>query len=141
MAQSKRRFSDTTYFYTYSFLVLLCMFPLILNTKGAFPKDLLASSFVVAVGCAAVIVASLILARARCGTPDLTYIEGLLYVAATMQTGWSYASLLVVFPALLVAYFASVGLALASLVPGRRAVAARGFRKLIQFSYRNRMIQ
>ena len=77
----------------------------------------------------------------RCSSENLSYWNGLLFVAAFMSTGWIYMSMLLIFPALLVAFLASVGLALyydLTFTPGK---AAFKFHRLVHTFHQHRMRQ
>jgi hypothetical protein len=83
-----------------------------------------------------------LLAGLRCNSKEFPYLQGLLYVVAFMETGWSYFSLLLILPSLVVTLVVSVAAALWSSLPGVGAPkAAYAFRAVVRFFYRFRAIQ
>jgi len=58
-----------------------------------------------------------------------------------MMTGWTYLSLFFVFPALLITFIASVGLATFNDLSGTRQRSSQSFHRLVAAFHRHRMRQ
>ena len=69
------------------------------------------------------------------------YWNGLLWISACMNTGWSSSFVVMIFPALFAAYFISAGIMIYNVFFGSREKARLRFKVLIDFFYRNRMRQ
>ena len=89
----------------------------------------------------AVLVGLLLLASRLCSSPSLSYRDGLLFVIASMMTGWVQLSAVFVFPALLIAVTASIVIAGYSWPIGGGSGAPERFHRLVAFFHRHRMHQ
>lgn len=81
------------------------------------------------------------LSNRQCSSEPISYREGLLFVTASMMTGWSLLSAVFVFPALLAAVLASFAISVICLPLGGKAKAAPAFYSVVKFFHRHRMLQ
>jgi hypothetical protein len=133
---ARTRFSIFVYFYLGIFLLLLAFFPLCFAATIGRPAYWLASAI-----WPVVIITLWGYSRSRCSSDRMPFGDGLLWVTASMMTGWLYMSFAVVFPALLVVFWASVLIALYGdicRVPGYSQAKWQG---LVHYFYRHRMRQ
>ena len=141
MKDARPQFSFFVNLYALIFLVGILTAPFIVTLLIAKAHPLPASAWPTAAALSLLVGALLSYANFRCSSTQLTYREGVLFVATSMSTGWVYSSLLCVLPALLLAFVASVGLSLyydLKLQPSR---AAYRFHQLVATFHRHRMRQ
>lgn len=77
----------------------------------------------------------------RCSSDALGYWDGLLVVAASMRTGWTYNSLVVVLPSLLFTFCSSLVFAVQAEVRQTPGDASMRFRALIGGFYQKRLLR
>jgi hypothetical protein len=140
MSNNPRRFPRSTRFFTWSFLFfvifgpLILMLPLALQTGNA---ACCAKSLIWAGANAA----AFLYARWRCASPRLLYLDGLMYTAYSM-TVWGFGTAaLLILPALLMVFLASVFIALVNEVRRTPQRSAEQYLALVRFVFRHRMIQ
>jgi hypothetical protein len=78
-------------------------------------------------------------ANGRCSGERMTYGEGLMVVSSSMMTGWSYSSMLFVWPALFFVLFASIALSVWGDLTGRGDAIPGRYLGLVRFFYDIRM--
>jgi hypothetical protein len=140
MNAERPRFSLFVYFYHVTFFLLLGFLPIWLTATigraAAAPAYWLASLM-----WPAVIAVLWGYAQRRCSSDRMRFSDGLLWVTASMMTGWLYLSFIFVLPVLLVVFLGSVLIALygdISRVPG---YSQAKWHRLVYYFYRNRMRQ
>lgn len=141
MSRKKVNVSGFAHFYTWLFALALILWPLLAPALRARRADVPLTSWFTATGFAVVTLILFWYAHRRCSSEKLSYWDGLLVVSASMMTGWIYATVVVIFPALLYTFLASVYFAL--LAEARRAPneAQERFHRLVYRMYQNRMRQ
>ena len=141
MSGSKVKVSGVAHFYTWLFALALILWPLLAPALRARRVDVPLASWRTAAGFVVVTLALFWYAHRRCSSEKLSYWDGLLVVSASMMTGWTYNTVVVVFPALLYTFLASVYFAL--LADARRAPkeAQERFHRLVYRMYQHRMRQ
>jgi hypothetical protein len=80
-------------------------------------------------------------AQRRCSSDRMRFSDGLLWVTASMMTGWLYLSFIIVLPALLIVFSGSVLIALYGNISRAPRYSQAKFHRLIYYFYRNRMRQ
>jgi len=107
MQTARRRFSPFVYFYLVTFFLLLGFLPICLvatiGDLAAHPHYWVAS-LIWPVG----MIALAFYAQRRCSSERMRFRDGLLWITASMMTGWVYMSFLTVWPALFIAFLGSV---------------------------------
>ena len=84
----------------------------------------------------------LLLISNKCvSTDNLSYREGLLYIATYCRTGWVYNTMVIVAPVLIFSFFYAVLFSVVEMVSRKRGYAAMRFHKLIRFAYAHRARQ
>jgi hypothetical protein len=71
----------------------------------------------------------------------MRYNDGLLWVTASMMTGWVYMSFIFVLPVLLFAFSGSVFVALYGNIQREPGYSQAQWLRLVRFFYRNRVRQ
>jgi len=127
--------------YVWVFLIALGMTPviLVLLKRRSFPTE--PSDWILAIIEMIGIQILFWYVQRRCSSENLSYWDGLLYVAAFNETGWPYLSMVFVFPSLLLIFIASMSLSIYYEFVPPSAKAAFQFHRMISFFYRNRMLQ
>jgi len=137
-ASPRPRFSLAVHTYLYLFFILLGFVPIFL-TNAVANRVPLPTVFSIASSIWPVLIAILFLyARRRCSGDNMTLRDGLLWVTASMMTGWSTLSFATVFPSLAVAFFGSVFVALASDLRRDPQYATQNWLLIVRFFYRHR---
>jgi hypothetical protein len=141
MSDKSVRFPWMVHAYVWVFLIALGLAPVIsvLLRRRYSPVSL--TDWVSAIMLMAVIQALFLYSQKRCSSDKLSYWNGLLYVAAFMSTGWSYLSMVFVFPTLLIVFIASITLSIYYDLAPSRVNAAFQFHRIVSFFYKNRMVQ
>jgi hypothetical protein len=103
MKAAHRRFSLSVYFYLVTFFLLLGFLPTFVAAGIGRTVIGLAPWFATAIW-PALIIASWAYARNRCASDLMPFGDGLLWVTASMMTGWLYISFIFVLPVLLVVF-------------------------------------
>lgn len=140
MSIVRPRFSLPVWLYLLTFLSLLGLLPIILTTT----MDRAAASPGRWIGSIAWPVVIAILwgyAHRRCSSENLRYSDGLLWVTASMMTGWVYMSFIFVLPVLLLTFTGSVLIALYGDIRRAPGDSQIQWQRLVRFFYRNRMKQ
>ena len=138
---TRPQFGLMTHCYYWAFVALVLGAPLAYVFANGVSRPIPVTSFGLAVMLS--LFAGLLLwaSHRQCSTERMTYREGMLFITGSMMTGWTYLSLLVVFPALL-GTFLVVGIyALCSLAKSDSDWAQARFHRVVGFCYRNRMRQ
>jgi hypothetical protein len=134
------RFSLAVWLYLVTFFSLLGLLPIILaatmDRATASPGRWLGS-----IAWPVVIAVLWVYANRRCSSEHLRYSDGLLWVTASMMTGWVYMSFVFVLPVLLLTFTGSVLIALYGDIRRTPADSQTQWRRLVRFFYRNRMKQ
>ncbi len=134
------RFSLPVWLYLVTFFSLLGLLPVILtatmNRAPASPERWLAS-----IAWPVVIAVLWVYADRRCSSEHLRYNDGLLWVTASMMTGWVYMSFVFVLPVLLLTFTGSVLIALYGDIRRTPGDSQTQWRGLVRFFYRNRIKQ
>ncbi len=141
MVNERPKFSMVVHFYLGLFIVAICLSPIIAAVAADKRHALHAYAWAAAYGGSISAVGLLWYASIRCSSERLTYREGLLFVTSYMMTGWSYFSLVFVFPALLATAFASIAFSVLGEFRGGPSLAAHQFHRLVAAFYRYRMHQ
>jgi len=140
MTVARPRFSLAVWFYLVTFFALLGLLPIILTATmdraAASPGRWLGS-----IAWPLVIAVLWGYADRRCSSEHLRYRDGLLWVTASMMTGWVYMSFFFVFPVLLLTFTGSVLIALYGDIRRAPGDSQTQWRRLVRFIYRNRMKQ
>ena len=140
MKPARPRFSLFVYFYLVTFFLLLAFLPIclvaIIGRLAISPGYWLASLI-----WPAVIIVLAFYAHLRCSSDRMPFRDGLLWVTASMMTGWVYMSFFTVWPVMLLVFWASVFFAISgdlNRVPG---YSQARWHRLVSYFYRNRMRQ
>ncbi|WP_263365229.1 hypothetical protein [Edaphobacter bradus] len=140
MNAERPRFSLLVYFYLVTFFLLLGFLPICLTATigraAAMPAYWLASLM-----WPAVIAVLWGYAQRRCSSDRMRFSDGLLWVTASMMTGWLYMSFIFVLPALLVVFSGSVLIALYGDIRRTPGYSHAKWQRLVYYFYRNRMRQ
>jgi len=138
MNAERQRFSLPVYFYLVTFFLLLGFLPICLTATigraATAPTYWLASLM-----WPAVIAVLWGYAQRRCSSDRMPFSDGLLWVTASMMTGWLYMSFIVVFPVLFVVFSGSVLIALYGDIRRTPWDSRAKWHRLIYYFYRNRM--
>lgn len=141
MANGKPRFSWMTHAYVWLFMTLLGITPVLIALWYRRIEPVTTPEWAVAIASVVAIQLLFLYSQWRCSSEKLSFWDGLLFVSASMSTGWMYFSMAFVFPALMAVFVASICLsAYCDLVPSSKTAAYR-FHKLIFLFYQNRMRQ
>jgi hypothetical protein len=134
------RFSLPVYFYLVTFFLLLGFLPIVLTAtvdrEVATPAHWLASLM-----WPGVIAILWRYADRRCSSDRMRFSDGLLYITASMMTGWVYLSFIVVLPVLLLVFTGSVLIALYGDIRRAPEYSQAKWYGLVRYLYRNRMRQ
>jgi len=141
MTDARPRFSIFASFYAALFVAGLVAAPLLAAARLSSHQPVPVTAWATAGAVSILVLALFAYANARCSSERLTYREGLLFVTSSMMTGWTYLSLLFVFPALLFTFIASVGIAIVNDIAGTRQRSAQTFHRLVAGFHRHRMRQ
>jgi hypothetical protein len=140
MNAARPRFSLFVYFYLVSFFLLLGLLPICLvATIGRLamsPGYWLASLI-----WPLVIIALVFYAQRRCSSDRMRFRDGMLWVTASMMTGWVYMSFFTVWPVLLVVFWGSVFFAIYGDLNRAPGYSQARWHRLVSYLYRNRMRQ
>lgn len=140
MNAQRKRFSLAVSLYLTLFLLLLAFTPLGLTAKVNGAAEVRAF-WVVSLLWPILIGGLLAYANWRCSSEQMSYRDGLLWVTASMMTGWLYMSFILVLPALLLAVSGSVLIALYGDVRRIPGFARAKWPRMVHYFYRNRMRQ
>jgi hypothetical protein len=88
-----------------------------------------------------VIIALAFSAPRRCSSDRMCFRDGLLWVTASMMTGWVYMSFLTVWPELLVVFWGSIVVAIYGDLNRAPGYSQARWHRLVSYFYRNRMRQ
>jgi hypothetical protein len=94
-----------------------------------------------ALAAAALIQLALWFTRRQCAAPDLSWLNGLLFITSYMTIGIGRVSILVAVPSAVFAILFSFIIALVSTVKGDAKFAPRQFRRVVVLASRHRMYQ
>jgi hypothetical protein len=140
MNAARPRFSLSVYFYLVTFFLLLGFLPVCLVATighlAAWPGNWLASLI-----WPMVIVALAFYAHRRCSSDRMPFRDGLLWVTASMMTGWVYMSFFTVWPVLLVVFCGSILFSIYGDVTRASGYSQARWHRLVSYFYRNRMRQ
>jgi hypothetical protein len=140
MQPARPRFSFSVYFYLVVFFLLLALLPICLTATIENLAKLPAYWFASLVWPIA-LVGFAVYADRRCSSDRMRFRDGLLWVTASMMTGWVYMSFATVFPVLLFAFWASVFFALSGDMRGKPGYSQTEWHRLVSHLYRHRMRQ
>jgi hypothetical protein len=141
MKNTDLRFPAYAHFYVWLFVCALCSSPLFIAYMLSKHQELTLFSWGVAGIASFGILALFGYANIKCSSEQLNYQDGLLFVACSMMTGWTYLSIVIVVPSLLITFVASVLFALYADLSRSPSKAAALFHRLVTVFYRNRMHQ
>jgi hypothetical protein len=114
MNTTRPRFSLFVYFYLVTFFLLHGFLPICLAaTIGRLA--MLKGYWLASLLWPVVIIALAFYAQRRCSSERMPFRDGLLWVTASMMTGWVYMSFFTVWPVLLVVFWASVFFAISGI--------------------------
>jgi hypothetical protein len=139
MSTERPRFSLFIYFYLAIFFLLLGFLPVCLaatTDRADVPAFWLASLF-----WPVALAGMWVYAKRRCTSDHIRFNDGLLWVTASMSTGWLYFSFFFVLPVLFVVFFGAVLIALYGDVRRAPARSPARYQRLVHYFYRNRMRQ
>jgi amino acid transporter len=140
METARPRFSLFVYFYLVTFFLLLGFLPICLvATIGR--VVVLPRFWVVSLIWPFGMIALAFYAQRRCSSERMHFRDGLLWITASMMTGWVYMSFLTVWPALLVAFWGSVFFAIYGDLNRAPGYSPARWHRLVSYFYRNRMRQ
>jgi len=138
MNAERPRFSLPVYFYLLTFFLLLSFLPICLTASidraAAVPAYWLAS-----LRWPVVIAMLWGYAHRRCSSDRMRFIDGLLWITASMMTGWLYMSFIVVLPVLLFVFPCAVLIALYGDIRRTPEYSQAKWHRLVSYFYRNRM--
>ncbi len=140
MSASRPRFSLAVHLYLVTFVLMLACLPMIF----LFPAP-----------CATIRPARWLIALAwfvllavlwryvddRCSSDRMRYRDGLLWVTASMMTGWVNLSFLIAFPVLLFVFVRSVLFAMVGDMRRSPGYSQDRWLGMVRYFYRNRMMQ
>jgi amino acid transporter len=140
MNAARPRFSLLIYFYLVTFFLLLGLLPICLvaaiGRLAMLPGYWLASLI-----WPVAIIAMTLYAQRRCSSDRMRFRDGLLWVTASMMTGWVYMSFFTVWPVLLVVFWGSVFFAIYEDLSRSPGYSQARWHRLVSYFYRNRMRQ
>jgi hypothetical protein len=140
MNAERPRFSLFVYFYLVTFFLLLAFLPICLTAtigrETTVPAYWLASLM-----WPAMIAVLWGYAQRRCSSDRMRFSDGLLWVTASMMTGWLFMSFIFVLPVLLVVFSGSVLIALYGDIRRAPGYSQTKWHRLVCYFYRNRMRQ
>jgi hypothetical protein len=140
MQRARPRFSFFVYFYLVMFFLLLASLPIFLAaTVGNLSK--LPAYWFASLAWPIAIVGFAVYADRRCSSDRMHFRDGLLWVTASMMTGWVYMSFVTVLPTLLFAFWASVYFAVFGHMKSEPGYSQTKFHRLVSYFYRHRMKQ
>jgi hypothetical protein len=140
MNAERPRFSPTVYFYLVIFFLLLAFLPICLTDSMDWAAAI-PTFWLVSLLWPAALAVLWFYAKSRCSSDRMPYSDGLLWVTASMMTGWLYFSFFFVLPVLLVVFAGSVLIALYGDVRRTPGYSQATYQRLIRYFYRNRMMQ
>ncbi len=140
MQTARPRFSLFVYFYLVTFFLLLGFLPICfvatIGRVAVHPRY-----WVVSLIWPVVMIALVFYAQRRCSSERMHFRDGLLWITASMMTGWVYMSFFTVWPALLVAFWGSVFFAIYGHLNRAPGYSQTRWHRLVSYFYRNRMRQ
>jgi hypothetical protein len=140
MNATRPRFSLFVYFYLVTFFLLLGLLPICLvatiGRLAMLPGHWLASLIWLVA-----IITLTFYAQRRCSSDRMPFRDGLLWVTASMMTGWVYMSFFTVWPVLLVVFWGSVIFAICEDLSRAPGYSQARWHRLVSYFYRNRMRQ
>jgi hypothetical protein len=141
MSAERPRFSLTVYFYLVTFFLLLGFLPILLAAtidRATAPPAFWLASFIWPL----VVAALWFYAMRRCSSDRMRFSDGLLWVTASMMTGWLYFSFFFVLPVLFIVFSGAVLIALYGDIRRRAPGYSQAkYQRLVNYFYRNRMRQ
>ena len=141
MSERKVTVSGFAHFYTWLFALVLILCPLLAPTLRAHRSAVPLSTWFTAAGLVVIMLTVFCYVYRRCSGEKLSYWDGLLVVSSSMMTGWVYNTVVVIFPALLYTFLASLYFALRADVRRAPKEAREHFHRLVYRMYQNRMRQ
>jgi hypothetical protein len=140
MNAARPRFSPFVYFYLVTFFLVLGLLPICLvATVGRLA--MLRVYWLASLIWPVVIIALTFYAQRRCSSDRTRFRDGLLWVTASMMTGWVYMSFFTVWPVLLVVFWGSVFFAIYGDLNRAPGYSQARWHRLVSYFYRNRMRQ
>jgi len=139
MNAARPRFSLPVWFYLVTFFSLLGFLPIILTVT--MDRATVSPRWMASIIWPAMIAVLWGYADRRCSSDLLRFSDGLLWVTASMMTGWAYMSFIFVLPVLLLAFAGSVLIAIYGDIRRVPGYSQTQWRRLVRFFYRNRMRQ
>jgi hypothetical protein len=139
MTNTRRRFSPFVSSYVYAFFLIIGLMPLWVVFATDFGSSLPSHYRLVSLLWPVWIAGCFWYANRRCTTERLPYWNGLMWVAASMMTGWTYMSFFIVLPVLLVVFPVSVLIAILGDLRHSSGYAADKWSRIVSHFYRHRM--
>ncbi len=141
MRTTEPRFSPYAYFYVCLFFLLVGFLPVWTVFATGLGTLLPSPCRAASLGWPALIAAFFWYASLRCSSERLGYWHGLLWVAGSMLAGTLYMSFFLILPVLMVVFSGSVLIACFGDIRRDPSYAPDRWLRLIQYFYRNRMVQ
>jgi hypothetical protein len=138
---TRPQFGLMAHFYYWVFVALILGAPFTCIYAHVASEGITIASLCPAVTMSSLAGLLLWISHRQCGTDQMSYREGMLFITVSMMTGWTYLTLLVVFPALFAAFLVVGVYALISVARSDRDWARIRFRRVVGFCCRNRMRQ
>lgn len=99
------------------------------------------SQWHIAIYAVAILIALLLYTSKRCASHELTYLQGLQFVAAYMDTGWLYSAFFLILFSLVLVFPASIVISVYGDLTGGRKLTPHRYYKLIYTFYKHRTHQ
>jgi hypothetical protein len=141
MSGKRVKVSAFAHFYTWLFIFALFLWPLFALAIRANSAEVQTQTWVLGFGVVAITIGLFFYAWIRCSSERLSYWDGLLVVSASMMTGWVYNTIVVLLPALLYTFIASVYFSVIADTRYKTEDACVRFHKLVYRMYQKRMRQ
>jgi hypothetical protein len=141
MEKQELRFPLMVHVYVWTFLVGIGVSPVLVLLLRRHTHPITPDAWISAIAMIIAIQLLFFYAQRRCSSQALSFWNGLMYVAAFMETGWPYLSIVFVYPSLLAVFILSIALSLYSdmtLAPSRASIQ---YRRMVGFFYKYRMHQ
>jgi hypothetical protein len=140
-ADARPRFSFFTNLYALLFVAAALLTPILWAAILSRHAVVGESAWLIACSSSVLVGVAFLYANARCSSSRLTFREGMLFVAASMSTGWMYMSLFFSLAGLAIAFAAAVGLSLYNDITRSPAQSPIVFHRVVAAFYRHRMRQ